>query len=66
MISFLSGILFMYVLGMPLFLHITEPLDETDKNAPYRFALLWPLAAIEVLYYTLRGEYKDDDGTGTS
>lgn len=65
MYNFLMGVIFMYLLCMPLLLHMTEPMDEENPNAPYMFALMWPLAAIEVLYHTLRGNYKDDDGTGS-
>lgn len=65
MISFISGVVFMYVLGMPLMLYISEPLDEEDQGAPFRFALLWPVAALESIYYMIRGD-KNDDGTGTS
>ena len=52
----------MYVLALPLMYYIAEPVDEEDYNAPYRFAFLWPLAALEVIYKMLRG---DTDGTGT-
>lgn len=66
MFNFISGVVFMYVLAMPLFLHITEPADDEDTSAPMRFALLWPLACLEVLYRTLKGDYKDDDGTSSN
>lgn len=62
MINFISGMIFMYVLAMPLMIYIAEPVDEEDHNAPYRFALMWPLAALEVIYRMIRG---DTDGTGT-
>ena len=66
MINFFSGIVFMYVLGLPLLLHISEPIDEdNDPNAHYRFALMWPLVALEVIYHMIRGE-RDDDGAGTN
>ncbi len=61
-LNFISGMVFMYVLAMPLMLYIAEPVDEEDHNAPYRFAFMWPLAALEVIYRMLRG---DTDGTGT-
>jgi len=62
MVNFISGMVFMYVLAMPLLVFISEPMDEDDPGAPQRFALMWPLAAIECLYRMLRGE-RDDDGT---
>ena len=65
MISFISGVLFMYVLAMPLMMYIMEPLDEEDPNAPTRFAVLWPVAAVETLYIMIRGD-KNDDGTGST
>ena len=49
----------MYVLGMPLMLYISEPMEEGDKGAPFRFALMWPIAAIEALYHMIRGERDD-------
>ena len=59
MINFFSGMVFMYVLGMPLMLYISEPMEESDKGAPFRFALMWPIAAIEALYHMIRGERDD-------
>lgn len=64
MINFFSGIIFMYVLAMPLMIYISEPLDEEDQGAPYRFAFMWPLAALEVIYRMIIGD-TEDDGTGT-
>ena len=64
MINFFSGIIFMYVLAMPLMIYISEPLDEEDLGAPYRFAFMWPLAALEVIYRMIIGD-TEDDGTGT-
>lgn len=52
----------MYLLAVPLMSYIAEPVDEEDHTAPWRFALLWPLAALEVIYRILRGD-TDDDGT---
>jgi hypothetical protein len=65
MINFFSGMVFMYVLAMPLMMYISEPIDEEDHNASLRFALLWPLACVEVLYKMIRGD-KDDDGTSSN
>jgi hypothetical protein len=61
MINFFSGMFFMYILGMPLMLYISEPMEEDDKGAPFRFALMWPIAALECIYRMIRGE-SDDDG----
>ena len=30
--------------------YIAEPVDEEDHTAPWRFAFMWPLAALEVLH----------------
>ena len=66
MINFIQGMLVMYTLGFVLLYYITDPLDEeNDPNAPLRFAMLWPIAALECLYAMLRGE-RNDDGTGTN
>ena len=62
MINFFYGVAFMYLLAIPLMAYIAEPVDEEDHTAPWRFALLWPLAALEVIYRILRGD-TDDDGT---
>lgn len=49
MINFFYGILFMYIFAWPLLFYIAEPTDEQDTTAPLRFALMWPLASLEVL-----------------
>ena len=61
-VNFFYGVAFMYLLAMPLMAYIAEPVDKEDHNAPWRFALMWPLAALETIYIILRG---DNDGTGT-
>jgi len=56
MVNFLSGILFMYMLAIPLFMYISESHDpENDPYAPWRFAIMWPLAALEVLFRMMLG-----------
>ena len=62
MINFLYGIAFMYLLAIPLMAYIAEPVDEEDHTAPWRFAIMWPLAALEVIFRILIG---DSNGTGT-
>ena len=52
----------MYLLAIPLMAYIAEPVDEEDHTAPWRFAFMWPLAALEVILVILRG---DSNGTGT-
>jgi hypothetical protein len=64
--GFLGGIFLMYVLALPLLYHMVEPDDEEEDNrGPIKFAFMWPVVAMEVIYSILVGE-KDDDGTGTS
>tara|TARA_R110001632_G_scaffold94197_2_gene199897 strand:- start:479 stop:670 length:192 start_codon:yes stop_codon:yes gene_type:complete len=59
--EFVTGLLFMYVLAMPLLYAISEPTDEdADPYAVDRFALLWPITAIQIIYMSLRGDFKDD------
>ena len=60
--NFLYGIAFMYLLAIPLMAYIAEPVDEEDHTAPWRFAIMWPLAALEVIFRILIG---DSNGTGT-
>lgn len=56
MINFLYGLAFMYLFAIPLLAYIAEPTDpENDPNAGWRFAIMWPLAALEVLFRTLLG-----------
>jgi hypothetical protein len=56
----------MYVLALPLLYHMVEPEDEEEDNrGPIKFAFMWPVVAMEIIYSILVGE-KDDDGTGTS
>lgn len=62
MINFLYGVAFMYLLAIPLMAYIAEPVDEEDHTAPWRFAIMWPLAALEVIFRILIG---DSNGTGT-
>jgi len=63
--GFFGGVLLMYVLALPLLYYMVEPEDaEADSNGPIKFAFMWPILAMEVLYKILVGE-KDDDGTGT-
>ena len=64
--GFFAGIFVMYVLGIPLLYHMVEPDDEEmDNSGTFKFAFLWPLIALEVLYRIFVGE-KDNDGTGTN
>jgi hypothetical protein len=64
--GFLGGIFLMYVLALPLLYHMVEPEDEEEDNrGPIKFAFMWPVVAMEIIYSILVGE-KDDDGTGTS
>ena len=51
----------MYLLAMPLMAYIADPIDEEDTGAPTRFALMWPLAAIEVIFKILLGKTNEDD-----
>ena len=64
--GFFAGVLALYVLAIPLLYHMVEPEDEEmDNSGPIKFALLWPLVAIELIYRIFVGE-KDNDGTGTN
>lgn len=60
MTDFLYGIAFMYLLAMPLLCYIA--VNEEDGSTPYMFALMWPVAALEVIIRILLGK---NDGTGT-
>lgn len=64
--GFFGGIFLMYVLGLPLLYHMVEPEDEEEDNrGPIKFAFMWPVVAMEIIYKILVGE-KDNDGTGTN
>tara|TARA_R100000951_G_C2587543_1_gene163904 strand:+ start:340 stop:552 length:213 start_codon:yes stop_codon:yes gene_type:complete len=64
--GFFAGLFTLYVLGVPLLYHMVEPEDpEENNNGPIKFALLWPLIALEVIYRIFVGE-RDNDGTGTN
>jgi len=62
MINFFYGVAFMYLLAIPLLAYVVESVDEEDHTAPWRFAFMWPLVALEVIILTLLGK---NDGTGT-
>tara|TARA_Y100000389_G_scaffold166874_1_gene171799 strand:- start:4260 stop:4472 length:213 start_codon:yes stop_codon:yes gene_type:complete len=63
---FLGGAFTMYVLAAPLLYHMVEPEDpEEETSGPIKFALLWPLVALEVIYRVFVGE-KNNDGTGSN
>ena len=63
--GFFAGMFATYVLALPLLYHMVEPEDPEENNSgPMRFAFLWPLIALEVIYRIFVGE-KDNDGTGT-
>ena len=62
---FLGGAFAVYVLALPLLYNMVEPEDpEEDRNGPIKFALCWPLVALEVIYRIVVGDIKND-GTGT-
>ena len=64
--GFFAGVFAMYVLALPLLYHMVEPEDPEENNSgPIKFAFLWPLIALEVIYRIFVGE-KDNDGTGTN
>ena len=64
--GFFAGVFATYVLALPLLYHMVEPEDPEENNSgPMRFAFLWPLIALEVIYRIFVGE-KDNDGTGTN
>jgi len=62
--GFFAGMFAMYVLALPLLYHMVEPEDpEENRSGPIKFAFLWPLIALEVIYRIFVGE-KDNDRTG--
>ena len=61
---FLGGAFAIYVLATPLLYHMVEPENpEEDNSGPIKFAFLWPLVALEVIYRIIVGE-NNNDGTG--
>jgi len=64
--GFFAGMFATYVLALPLLYHMVEPEDpEENRSGPIKFAFLWPLIALEVIYRIFVGE-KDNDGTGSN
>ena len=59
--GFFAGVFTMYVLGVFLLYHMVEPQDEEmPDSGPIKFAFLWPLIALEVIYRIFVG-WKDND-----
>ena len=65
MINFFYGVAFTYLFAIPFLRYLASPVDEEDTGAPIRFAIMWPLAALEVYYLILIGD-TDDDRTSSS
>jgi len=62
---FLGGAFVVYLLALPLFYHMVETEDpEEDNSGPIKFAIAWPLIALEVIYRIVVGDTRND-GTGT-
>lgn len=60
-VYFLGGAFTIYVLALPLFYHMVEPEDpEEDNSGPIKFAFMWPLVALEVIYRIVVGENNND------
>jgi len=64
MIEFFKGMFVMYLLAIPFLALVVEAQDSEGRDVSLRFAIFWPLAAIEVMFRFLRGDF-DNDGTGT-
>jgi hypothetical protein len=58
---FLGGAFAIYVLALPLFYHMVEPEDpEEDNSGPIKFAFMWPVIALEIIYRIVVGENNND------
>lgn len=64
MIDFFQGAFVMYLLAIPFLALVVEATDSEGRDVSLRFAIMWPLAAIEIMFKFLRGDF-DNDGTGT-
>jgi hypothetical protein len=64
MIEFFKGMFVMYLLAIPFLALVVEATDSEGRDVSLRFAIMWPLAAIEIMFKFLRGDF-DNDGTGT-
>ena len=64
MLDFLSGIVFMYLLAMPLLYALVSPETPEEQRATLRFILIWPVAVVILAIDILIGGF--DDGTGPS
>lgn len=61
-LNFFKGMFLMYLLAIPFLALVVEAQDSEGRDVSLRFAIMWPLAAIEVMFKFLRGDF-DDDGT---
>jgi|TARA_B110000977_G_scaffold193271_1_gene268007 hypothetical protein len=59
--GFFAGLFTLYVLAIPLLLHMVEAEDEeADPRGPLKFAFMWPFVAMQVVYMLFIGEREDD------
>ena len=63
-LNFFKGMFLMYLLAIPFLALVVEAQDSEGRDVSLRFAIFWPLAAIEIMFRFLRGDF-DDDGTGS-
>ena len=64
-LNFFKGMFLMYLLAIPFLALVVEAQDSEGRDVSLRFAIMWPLAAIEVMFKFLRGDF-DDDGTSSN
>jgi len=53
LIGFAHGCIVMYLLGVILHVSMLESTDPDEPNNPIKFALVWPIAALSVIYDNL-------------
>lgn len=61
MLNFISGMIFMYLLGIGFVVGITEPAEDGNPNAPLKLGMMWPWAALMLLFAMMMDKFDEHE-----